>query len=34
MKIRVEPLDQHEQRMLPSELGFGRVFTDRMFVQR
>ncbi len=33
-KIRVEPVDDALPKCLPKELGFGRVFTGRMFTQR
>jgi len=32
--IRVEPLTQAVPVVLPSQLGFGRHFTDRMFTQQ
>ena len=33
-RIRVEPADDAAPKGLPKELGFGRVFTGRMFTQR
>src|SRR6267378_3545730 len=33
-KIRVDPVDDALPTCLPKELGFGRVFTGRMFTQR
>jgi len=33
-RIRVEPVDDAVPTNLPKELGFGRVFTGRMFTQR
>ncbi|HWH48792.1 MAG TPA: branched-chain amino acid aminotransferase [Burkholderiales bacterium] len=34
IRIRVEPSDDGAPKQLPNELGFGRVFTSRMFTQR
>ena len=34
IRIRVEPVDDAVPKNLPKELGFGRVFTSRMFTQR
>ena len=34
IRIRVEPVDDAVPKSLPKELGFGRVFTSRMFTRR
>src|SRR5262250_817545 len=34
MDIRIEPASDAVPQPLPTELGFGRVFTNRMFTQR
>src|SRR5215471_5692790 len=34
MEIRIEPALEHPPVSLPDELGFGRIFTGRMFTQR
>lgn len=33
MNITIEPLAEHEMKPVPTELGFGRSFTNRMFTQ-
>lgn len=34
MQIQILPLDEHEIQSLPEELGFGGVFSNRMFTQK
>src|SRR5512137_2754361 len=34
MKIAIEPLGPGDHKPFPSDLGFGRHFSDRMFSQR
>jgi branched-chain amino acid aminotransferase len=34
MQITVEPLEATDRKTMPAELGFGRVFSNRMFSQR
>ena len=34
MEIRIEPASDAVLQPLPNDLGFGRVFTNRMFTQR
>ena len=34
MKITIEPLEQTDLKPFPTDLGFGRNFSNRMFSQR
>ena len=34
LRIRIEPVEDRAAPSLPAELGFGRIFTQRMFTQR
>jgi len=34
LRIRIDPLEDRAPQPLPAELGFGRIFTQRMFTQR